>query len=68
MHAAAHACVNAGISEALFRLLPVNSVNEKKSHRMLGYMYGVLNAVYLQNFLYGWAVNRETNLMSILNI
>jgi hypothetical protein len=25
------------------------------------------NEVYLQNFLYVWAVNRETNLMSLLN-
>ena len=24
---------------------------------MFGYMHGVLNEVYLQNFLYGWAVS-----------
>ena len=35
---------------------------------MLGHMYEVLNEVYLQNFLHGWAVNRETNLMSLLNL
>ena len=29
--------------------------------------FEVLNEVYLQNFLHGWAVNRETNLMSLLN-
>ena len=34
---------------------------------MLGHMHGVLNKVYLLNFLYGWVVNRETNLMSLLN-
>jgi len=34
---------------------------------MLGHMHGVLNEVYLQNFLYEWTVNRETNLMSLLN-
>ena len=55
--------------KALFISLPVNSVNIKKtSHQMLGHMYGVLNEIYLQNFLYGWAVNRETNLMSLLNL
>ena len=36
--------------------------------RMLGHMHGILNEVYLQNFLHGWAVNRETNLMSLLNL
>ena len=29
--------------------------------------FGVLNEIYLQNFLHGWVVNHETNLMSILN-
>ena len=53
---------------ALFISDPVNPVNaKKKSHRMFRHMHGVLNEVYLQNFLYGWAVNRETNLMSLLN-
>ena len=41
--------------------------SKKKSHQIFRYMYGVLNEVYLQNFLHGWAVNRETNLMSLLN-
>ena len=40
---------------------------KKISHRIFRYMHGVLNEVYLQNFLYGWAVNRETNLMSLLD-
>ena len=44
---------------------PVNA--KKLSHRMFRHMYGVLNEVYLQNFLHGWAVNREPNLMSLLN-
>ena len=34
---------------------------------MFQHMYEVLNEVYLQNFLLGWVVNRETNLMSLLN-
>ena len=33
---------------------------------MFGHMYGVLNEVYLQNFLHGWTVNREMNLMTYL--
>ena len=34
---------------------------------MFRHMHEVLNKVYLQNFLHGWAVNREMNLMSLLN-
>ena len=41
---------------------------KKTSHRMFRYIHGVLNEVYLQNFLHEWAVNRETNLMSLLNL
>ena len=29
--------------------------------------FGVLNKIYLQNFLHGRVVNHETNLMSIFN-
>ena len=35
---------------------------------MFGHMYGVLNKIYLQNFLHGWVINHEMNLMSILNL
>ena len=53
---------------ALFRSLPVNPVNTKKtSHRMFWHMHEVLNEVYLQNFFHRRAVNHETNLMSLLN-
>ena len=31
-------------------------------------MHKVLNEVYLQYFLHGWAVNRETNLMMLINL
>ena len=34
---------------------------------MFWHMHRVLNEVYLQNFLHGWVVNREMNLMSLLN-
>ena len=34
---------------------------------MFTYMHGVLNEIYLQNFLHGWVVNHETDLMSLLN-
>ena len=40
---------------------------QNTSHRMFGHMHGVLNEVYLQNFLHGLVVNSETNLMSLLN-
>ena len=33
---------------------------------MFRHMHRVLNEVYLQNFLHGWTVNRETNLISPL--
>ena len=39
----------------------------KTSHRMFGHMHEVLNEVYLQNFLYGWVINREMNLMRLTN-
>ena len=53
---------------ALFSSHPINLVNaKKKSHRMFRHMHGVLNEVYLQNFLHRWAVNRETNLTNLLN-
>ena len=56
------------VPQALFSSHPINPVNaKKKSHRMFRHMHGVLNEVYLQNFLYEWDVNRETNLMSLLN-
>ena len=50
-------------------LLPPHKPRKRKksSHRMFRHMHGVLNKVYLQNFLHKWAVNRETNLISILN-
>ena len=55
--------------KVLFSSHSINPVNAKKmSHRMFRHIYGVLSKPYLQNFLYGWAVNRETNLMSLLNL
>ena len=30
--------------------------------------FEVLNEVYLQNFLHRWIVNRETNLMMLINL
>ena len=34
---------------------------------MFGHINRVLNKIYLQNFLYGWVINCEMNLMSLLN-
>ena len=39
----------------------------KTSHRMFRHIYGVLNKIYLQNFLQEWVVNREMDLMNLLN-
>ena len=44
-----------------------NFPRHRPCRSLLVNMHGVLNKVYLQNFLHGWAVNRETNLMSLLN-
>ena len=42
-------------------------VHPKTSHQMFGHMYEVINEIYLQFFLHVWAVNRKTNLMSLLD-
>ena len=34
---------------------------------MFRHMYGVLNKIYLQNFLHGWVVNSEMDLMNLRN-
>jgi hypothetical protein len=53
----------------VYRFLPPRkrkkAVNAKFSKESC--QFEVLNEVYLQNFLHGWAVNCETNLMSLLN-
>jgi len=41
---------------------------QKISHHKFEHMHGVLNEVYLQNFVHKWVVNREMNLMSLLNL
>ena len=51
-----------------FQCIRQNFYNKKTSHQMFRHMHGVLNEIYLQNFLHEWAVNRETNLMSLLNL
>ena len=56
------------VSLVLISSHSINSVNTKKpSNRMFRYIHRVLNEIYLQNFLHRWAVNRETNLTSLLN-
>ena len=47
--------------------LDLKFLHQKISNRIFGQMHGVLNEVYLQNFLHGWVINYETNLMSLLN-
>ena len=44
------------------------NLHQKTSHRMFGHMHEVLNRIYLQNFLHEWVVNREMNLISLLNL
>ena len=39
----------------------------KKNLRFESSQFEALNEVYLQNFLHRWVVNRETNLMMIIN-
>ena len=51
----------------MFSSHPINPINAKKtSHQIFRHMHKVLNEVYLQNFLHGWTVNREMNLMTYL--
>ena len=47
-------------------LLDSKILRPKTSHWIFGHIHEVLNKIYLQNFLYGWVVNREMNLMSLL--
>jgi len=39
----------------------------QKNFAMESCEFEVLNEVYLQNFLHRWVVNRETNLMMLIN-
>ena len=48
--------------------LDLKILNPKIPHQMFEYMHGVLNKIYLKNILHGWVVNREMNLMSLLNL
>ena len=43
-------------------------VKAKKFLRFESSQFEVLNEVYLQNFLHRWVVNRETNLMMLINL
>ena len=52
-------------TKALFSSHPVNA--KMQNFAKESYSFEVLNEVNLQNFLHRWAVNRETNLMSLLN-
>ena len=56
-----------GASFSQLRCLVPKILPLKISNRMFKYMHGVLNGIYLQNFLHGWVVNHETDLMSLLN-
>ena len=60
-------CTTLWFSNWLRVCLDPKFLYSKTSHRMFGRMREVLNEVYLQNFLHGWVINRETNLMSLLN-
>ena len=47
--------------------LILGGVNAKKNLRFESSQFEALNEVYLQNFLNRWVVNRETNLMMLIN-
>ena len=40
----------------------------KTLHQIFEHIHGILSKIYLQNFLHGYVVNRETNLMSLVNL
>jgi hypothetical protein len=52
------------VYQGLFKSLRVNA---KIFFAKESYQFEVLNEVYLQNFLHRWVVNRETNLMILIN-
>jgi len=42
-------------------------VHFAKTCKDVNMAFEVLNEVYLQNFLHRWVINRETNLMMLIN-
>ena len=48
-------------------MLRVCLVHFAKSCKDVNMTFEVLNKVYLQNFLHRWVVNREMNLMMLIN-
>ena len=59
---------NLHIKQTLRLCLDPKILHSQLSHQMFGHMYGVLNKIYLQKILHRWVVNREMNLMSLLNL
>ena len=51
-----------------FFLIRVCLVHFAKMCKDVNRAFEVLNEVYLQNFLHRWVVNRETNLMMLINL
>jgi hypothetical protein len=59
--------VSEGANKRIKGLFSSPCINAKKFFAKESYQFEVLNEVYLQNFLHRWIVNRETNLMMLIN-
>ena len=61
-------CIDQQVTPTILRpCLVREACKGKKKFASESSQFEVVNEVYLQNFLHGWVINRETNLMMLIN-